>query len=1094
MADAGTGAVRETLRAAGGILRLSAVAAGALWWLAVCLGAWLVLLFLDNLLRIPPGLRLPLAVAGAVLVVCGLARRVCRPVVRRTRVERTARALETGYGVADNAIINACQLEGSPLTRPERSFAGRTIADASGVLSGIGRDALWRRRLLMRWGVFAGAVALVWALYWIVFPRYAGNALARYVRPLGDIPPVGSYVLRTAPDRDVTVYEGEDLQVSARFERPGAASVRGRTPALLVWAEGARRVGTAPSAGQNADMLAVPGRPGEARYAFRNLRRPFAFRVFVGDTYSPSIRVRVRPLPRVRASTFRVTPPRYTGRPGREAQGPPARLVGLPGSTVAIELELDRDVDGLSWRAGGADTAFARAGSGWIAQAELRDAGPYRVRAACKGAAHAADVAVGDVALDVDRAPTIEFVTESRNRYVRPGETVTLAVEAADDFGVRRIGIASRRAEEGSPMRGLKEWRYGGPPGPAGPVKEQFALRVDPAGFVPGAAYIVEALCFDFRAGGEPGRARPVVLRVTAWDELSLPGGDPLTGAFDLLRRTVQEQRRANALTSSLRTFLQEALQGETLEAHRGNMRERQAAARDLGAKALAAMREREEGAPFTSRLGTLVEGEMAWVLDHISRLDVTAGPALDARVVRIYGRQEYILHALIELLGQIAERRSKSRAPKPATDDTPQVTTEETAERLREDLEDFARSQRRILERSRTLMDAGPEDLTDEEEDILGELAREEAKWAQFLEEKMTDFGKLPLQDFADGSVADEFNEVFQEIQLAAKSLYERKIELAVPQEQAGLESAEELVHNLERWLPDTPDYIKWLMEDPPTPPDVPLAELPSELEDIIGELLDREEEMTEDIEDVTSAWMDSIDKGAGWDAVDGPISSMGAKGVTGNQLPNRHEVGGRSGEGRTGRSHGQMVESAADGRRGGRDTPTRLTPSPFEPGSIEDGATEDTGGATGGGKLSGFSGEGLRGPAPPPRSDPLQRLAGQQARIRQEAEVLALKLRAYHLPTGDLEVSVEHMKRVEIAARDGSGGKLRQSFNRAVDALRDADEAVRREAGLFRENAKIPDHLRSDILDGLRDGMPPGYEDMAAEYFRLLAERERD
>ena len=45
---------------------------------------------------------------------------------------------------------------------------------------------------------------------------------------------------------------------------------------------------------------------------------------------------------------------------------------------------------------------------------------------------------------------------------------------------------------------------------------------------------------------------------------------------------------------------------------------------------------------------------------------------------------------------------------------------------------------------------------------------------------------------------------------------------------------------------------------------------------------------------------------------------------------------------------------------------------------------------------------------------------------------------------------------------------------------------------AGLRREHASLPEHLRDEILDGMRDGTPPGYEDMAAAYFRVLAERE--
>ena len=157
------------------------------------------------------------------------------------------------------------------------------------------------------------------------------------------------------------------------------------------------------------------------------------------------------------------------------------------------------------------------------------------------------------------------------------------------------------------------------------------------------------------------------------------------------------------------------------------------------------------------------------------------------------------------------------------------------------------------------------------------------------------------------------------------------------MPQEQSGLENAAELMHNLERWIADKPDKVKWLMEEPLAPADIALAELPSELEDIVGDLIDKEENMTEDVEDVSSSWLDSMDKGAGWDAVDGPISGMSAKGITGNLLPNRQEIGGRSGEGHTGRSHGQMVEKTASGK-GGRNTPSRLTPSPFEQGSIKD------------------------------------------------------------------------------------------------------------------------------------------------------------
>jgi len=310
-----------------------------------------------------------------------------------------------------------------------------------------------------------------------------------------------------------------------------------------------------------------------------------------------------------------------------------------------------------------------------------------------------------------------------------------------------------------------------------------------------------------------------------------------------------------------------------------------------------------------------------------------------------------------------------------------------------------------------------------------------------------LNDMAKTPLQDFADGSLANQFNEVWQDISKAAAELYAKKLDLAVPQEQNGLENAKTLEQNLEKWLSDMPDNKKWSMEEPPTTPDAPLAELPKELEDIAGDLLDKEDAMTEDVEDITSSWIDSLDKGAGWDAADGPISSMGAKGVTGNMLPNQMEVGGRSGEGRSGRSDGQMVQSTAEGKDG-RQTPSRVTPTPFESGSVDDKSKQDPGGATGGGKLSGFAGQGLRGPAPPPRLDQMQRLAGKQSEIRQTAEKLSLGLRNRGLPSGDLEAAILRMREVETLARAGRGGEIRRAFTEAEGSLRGARDTLREDA----------------------------------------------
>src|SRR6202044_1888276 len=143
-----------------------------------------------------------------------------------------------------------------------------------------------------------------------------------------------------------------------------------------------------------------------------------------------------------------------------------------------------------------------------------------------------------------------------------------------------------------------------------------------------------------------------------------------------------------------------------------------------------------------------------------------------------------------------------------------------------------------------------------------------------------------------------------------------------------------------------------------------------------MVGQLIEQQEDLFDQMEDQNANITDSADKGIGWDATDGPIADMSAKGITGNQLPNNNEMGGRSGEGRSGRSQGEFVGDTAVGK-GGRNTPTRLDPTPFAQGQIKDTDRDPTGGATGGGKMSGEGGEGLEGPVPPAVKQTMQRLA---------------------------------------------------------------------------------------------------------------------
>lgn len=1074
--------------------KYSRVVFGIFFWTVLTLIICLSLFVLDNLFDFPAGLRLPLILIGVFLMLVVFIRKIGMPAVNRRNQDKTALAMEKKLRIPDNLLINAYQLEKDTLKASEMVFAKKVITETEGWVAG--KDCFDRGdlRKYLKWLVVLIPLFIIWGLYIVFFPGHVQNALVRYVKPLEDIPPVSNISLRVKPSTDITLLEGDDLLVSLKID--SSETHEGSYSPVIVYLEGSDFLKSLRTTGENSKLVPVLGKKNFYTYLFRDVVNPFAFRIFSGNTYTKSIYVAVRPLPKIKKSSFIVAMPSYTGVKPEKFPGPPATLSCLKGTNLTVKINLDSPVNELNW-AQRTSTGFNASSDrkSWSIKSMPAVSGKYTVSMREDMTRRNIVVTQSEISLIDDKPPVINFVTDDRNRYVNPGAKLDFNLQATDDFGIREIVVTANNSEDNTKQLTVKLWKYLGPPGNPGPLKETFSLKLDPQLFVPGNNYLLQAVAKDFSPSGQSGVSNPIVLRVKSINDIYIAGDTVMNRGLSYLKKAIEAQHKANGMTENVKLHLETIVKKKEIKKHQKVMVPQQRRVKNYCARAMSIFKKDETGKSYVGRLEPLVNGEIAWVMDDLNKLN---SQTASGQIPKIDDRQKYILKQLIALLGEIAERKQRPDRNQPektsdesaVAEDDENPSPEEFGRDLKDHLQDYVKSQKRMVKMSKALLDDGLEDLTGEEEKVLGELAREQSEWAKLFEEKLTDFSKLPLQDFGDGSVAEEYNEVYQEIKKAEKELYEKKIELAVPHEQSGLEKAEELVHNLERWLPDTPDYQKWLMEEPLEPSDIPLAELPMELEDIVGELLDSEEEMTDEVEDVTSSWMDSLDKGAGWDAMDGPISNMSARGVTGNRLPNNQEIGGRSGEGRTGKSHGQMVEAAAEGKDG-RKTPTRLTPSPFEQGSIEDKSKSPTGGASGGGKLSGFTGEGLRGPSPPPQSlKKMARLSGRQSMIRQQAEALSLKLRAYNLPTGDLESSIRNMKEFEMAAKKGDGLRLRRAYSRIVDHLRQSRKAVEGNGSIHREQSKLPDRYRKQIMKGLKDGVPKGYEKMIREYFKVLAE----
>jgi len=387
---------------------------------------------------------------------------------------------------------------------------------------------------------------------------------------------------------------------------------------------------------------------------------------------------------------------------------------------------------------------------------------------------------------------------------------------------------------------------------------------------------------------------------------------------------------------------------------------------------------------------------------------------------------------------------------------------------------------------------------------DNRGDEAKELAQKAHELEdlrEKIQDVVEQMAKDLAlfpevpsCNELVQEMREVFEDVEQAAGSEAAPAEEIAVDRDEGMLEALDkvkERLADMEMWLMDKPDNIAWKQEawNKEEMPEIPLVDLPEELEDLVGDLVDKEEEVDEQAQDSASNAA-TADIPAGWDVMDGPISNWSAKGKSGNEKPNANEMAGRSGSGREGNADGELVEGKAKDLEG-RETKARRTHDPFGEGQIEEENPESKAKATGGGKQSGVGGEGgLRGTAPARNELAMRELERRQRDLRRNTESVYSKASLMYLPTGELDEAVVLMHKAEQQARAGDYAGFSETQRRVVRALQNTKSLLA--GGPARDlelRHKLPESLREEMFDAGDQPIPAEFEKLVAEYYKAIA-----
>ncbi len=1056
--------------------RALAVGQGVLVYLSLAAGSLFAATVLEGLLHTGPFVRstLLVLVAGAFLV--GLFVCVLRPAFRDVSDERMARLIELRYPELDNGLINAVQLVRDPLV-PSRTLVEKQLAEVAENIGPYDFRRAVDRRAFRRATLAALLTTTFLLLYVGFFPARFANALERILHPRAHLPVVGAVRIASVEPGSTTLIYGSDLDVRVTLEEGG--------PQV---GEGALHYRLEEGRPQESTLVSVA--TGTLTSRIENVTVPLTYSVTVGDSQSARFDVQVAHKPAVGRLDVTYEYPAYTRLESRSETDSLGNLSAPVGSAALLTIHANKPIAEARVEHGDGTTEpvtvdFDRQ----VLRANLwmGKSGTYAIHLADQEGYTNDPPAQRQIEAIADAAPQVVLLTPGGDQTVAPGDSAEVTFKASDNYGLARAELRLKKNDD--PEQAARTWDVPG----RNDASFAHTLRLPPGEYHDGDILTLYALAVDNCTipGPGTGESQRVLLHVRDPAEARRRLEEQFSAWEEELREILKLQKSARATSLDFT----EPMGPTTFRSKVDPVRTSQI---EVRARSLSLADQIDSGLerlrPVKRALLALGSDDMlqAVVLTDVL-LAAENPPLVRGKVLELLAVQKRIIEALEKILAVLPElaRRTLAEMEGREASDLPSEVREKL-QQLADKLQEFIEEQKKVVDASEDLRKKPVDDFSEEDLEQLRELEAVEDDWAKFMKEAYADFSKLPEQDFSNPSLLKEILEIYSDVEMAADALSEKAIEMAVPLEQAGLELAEELTTHIEKWLDDMPDRLKWVMEEPLTDYEVPMAELPAELEDIIGDLMEQEEDLFEDVEDVTSGWADSLDKGAGWTAMDGPISNMSAQGVTGNVLPNASEIGGRSGEGRTGKAHGEFVEESATGK-GGRRTPSRLTPDPFQAGQIDDQDKEPAGGATGGGKLSGAGGEGLEGPIPPQISQEMQRLAGRQAQLRNRAESVAVQFRVANYPTYQLDEAITTMEEIELDLRSARYRNVLRQRPILLETLKDTRAFLVGEVRMsYDRSAPLPPYLRDELADARAHESPEGYEDLLQKYYERLSRKQ--
>ena len=1074
--------------------RSGRVASGALLLVAIVAGMLILLAVGDALLHWGAGGRWISTALWVGAFVAGASSLVGRRLLEDARDDYFAALVEEKHPELRNRLINALQL-GRGTEPGSKRIIEEIVADAAKATRDLDfADCLDRRPV--RRAAMATAITVVVIVGLLLFPRFA-NAMSRVLLPFAEIAPYTETRIvaeSIQPKAGARFPEGSDVEIAVEVVGvvPAAARLHVRST------DGKTRV---------LPMAAQPRKANVFHAKLPEVDQSFSFVIQAGDARSHERSIEIVRRPQVDSLQIAYRLPAYAGSEARSALESNGEIAALPGTTVELTLvatkplreavlrtesgamiELLKGKDATIWNGSfvlWSDAIAKQPHEVGIEGRFVKAPTRYQVRLVDTDGYDNGESLWRSVTLVKDQPPQVTITKPGKDVQLRPSESLEIAVTSRDDFGLAATRILFRINDD-STVRELASFQHNGDSlrEASETTRLEFGKGAGGVSFKAGDLIQYWAVTSDRNHITGPGitesRRYSVFLvtpeQVRANLEVQV---EDFAAVLEELVRLQRENRAQTASNAALESLIVRQTKVRTQTSKLARAVER-------GALPLATM---------VKALDELHAGPMAEVIKVFETARDTENDIKIHKLrERTLGIQDEIIRKLEELLTRLqrAEQARKELKKLAKKDSAAHKEVTDALGKLINELGKNIDDQTQSIANLEKMPKKPVEELSEEELEPLKQLDEQLNKFGQWAKGKVDELTKLPTGFVDDFGLRKDVNSVFEEIEKQAQRPQAQKMEVAL--EDLGISKATEMLEDLELWMPDAPDSVKWVQEEPldKKPFDIPEMPLPNALEDLIGELMQKEEEFDEEADDVTSAWGDNLNQ-AGWGVSDGPISSFSAKGKTGNDLPNNQEVTGRSGDGRRGKSFGQAVGETTRNLPG-RKTPARLGNERYEPGRLKEEQSADPNGSTGGGKKAGSGRRGLQGGTPPDFVRDMERLSEKQAGLREKAEQVAKQLETSSITGRRMGKAIDLMKRSEedlknlryedaAAKRKTALGQLRATMSNV-----DSENAVR-----VNRARELPKELRQELRQASDDGYPKGYESLLQNYFKALSETEK-